>query len=154
MIFNVLSNEAINEILNDIVKNKKLIPEILDYCKHLEIITVDIIKSLADEVNLYNEASYEFLSLLNTKMVDENNNLIQIKDDGSEEVLLENTYYNDNMLSRKDYYIEDGSGNSYQACGGKNPDGTFNIKNLIDKSVIKVKIKKQQKIHASLENVF
>lgn len=62
-----LTREAILEILNDTVKNKTLIPALVDLLKGLEIITVDIVKAIADEANLYNTADPGFFELFNIK---------------------------------------------------------------------------------------
>ena len=62
-----LTREAILEILNDTVKNKTLIPALVDLLKSLEIITVDIVKAIADEANLYNTADPDFFALFNIK---------------------------------------------------------------------------------------
>lgn len=59
--------ECILEILNDKVVNKKLIPDLTKLLSNLEIITVDIVKSIAEEANIYNSANPEFYKIFNVK---------------------------------------------------------------------------------------
>lgn len=68
--FQDLDVNAIREILNDTVKNKALIPALVEYLKTLEIITVDIVKALAEEANLYDTADPEFFKIFNVKKSD------------------------------------------------------------------------------------
>lgn len=65
--FTDLSKTTIENILNDLVENKELIPKLIEYIKLLEIITVDIVKSIAEEANLYNKADIEFFDIFNVK---------------------------------------------------------------------------------------
>lgn len=151
--FGDLSHEAILQILNDIIKDKSLIKDVLDYCKHLEIITVDIIKSIADEVNLYGEASPDFLSLLNAKLVDEVKSLVKVNKDGSQDILLEN--YDCSSLSRKDHYIYISKLDMViRSTGEVNKDQTVVYSIDGSKDTYNVKLVKSKKIHASMEAVF
>ena len=63
--FSDLSYEDIIEILTDSVEDKKLIPELAEILKELECITVDIVKSVAEEANIYGVATKEFFSIFN-----------------------------------------------------------------------------------------
>jgi hypothetical protein len=68
--FTDLTLEAIHEILHDVVKNKKLIPDLLLYLQGLEILTVDIVKSVAEEANLYNSADPSLFEIFNVKKLE------------------------------------------------------------------------------------
>ncbi len=154
--FTDLSREAINEILNDIVKNKALIPDILIYLKHLEIITVDIVKSIAEEVNLYNDASIEFLQLMNVKVNDEDYNLVMINKDGSETVVIENTRIPQAYLARKGYsmWVDQLNGQFY-GTGEADVKGNYTFhQDNNPKKAFSFKICKVKKIHHSMEVVF
>jgi SpoVK/Ycf46/Vps4 family AAA+-type ATPase len=63
--FSDLSYEDIIEILTDSVEDKNLIPELAEILKELECITVDIVKSVAEEANIYGVATKEFFSIFN-----------------------------------------------------------------------------------------
>jgi len=63
--FGDLNYESIIEILNDTVKDKSLISGLADILKELENITVDIVKSMAEEVNIYGVVTKEFFSIFN-----------------------------------------------------------------------------------------
>lgn len=68
--FTDLSYDSIMEILNDSVKNKELIPGLVTILSELEIITIDIVKAVAEEANIYNTADPEFFSIFNIKTKD------------------------------------------------------------------------------------
>ena len=63
--FSDMSKETVMYILNDLVENKELIPKIVEIVEKLEVISVDIIKSMAEEANLYNKADEDFFSIFN-----------------------------------------------------------------------------------------
>lgn len=66
--FTDLNYESIMEILNDSVENKKLIPGLSKILSGLDVITVDIVKSLAEEANIYNTDEPGFYSIFNAKL--------------------------------------------------------------------------------------
>lgn len=82
--FTDLDQDTIMLILNDIVANKELISDLVTFLSTLEIITVDIVKTIAEEANLYNRADNEFFSIFNVKTKDDKYELFKINDDGSE----------------------------------------------------------------------
>ncbi len=65
--FGDLSYENIMEVLNDSVKNKELIPGLIKILSELEIITIDIVKAVAEESNIYNTADPAFFEIFNIK---------------------------------------------------------------------------------------
>lgn len=65
--FGDLSYESINEILQDSVEDKELIPKLAKILCELENITVDIVKSVAEEANIYGIAEKEFFNIFNIK---------------------------------------------------------------------------------------
>lgn len=86
--FSDISKQSVTDILEDLIEDKSLIPELLLTIKTLKFLTVDIIKSLAEEVNLYNRADPDFFEIFNlTKnkdtydLYDKNNKLIAEKID-------------------------------------------------------------------------
>lgn len=65
--FTDLTYESIMEILNDSVDNKDLIPGLVKILMKLDIITIDIVKSVAEEANIYNTDDPGFFSIFNIK---------------------------------------------------------------------------------------
>ena len=76
--FGDLGLEDIIEILNDSVNDRKLIPQLVDILKELKNITVDIVKSVADEVNIYGVATKEFFEIFNVTKEDKVRDLFEV----------------------------------------------------------------------------
>lgn len=55
------------EIINDLLSDKSKTEELINFCKTLDIITVDILKSLIEEINLFNESPEDFYDIFNIK---------------------------------------------------------------------------------------
>jgi hypothetical protein len=83
--FSDLTLESINSILKDSVNNKKLIPGLITLIKRLEIITVDIVKAIAEEANLYNTADPDFFSIFNIKLLETYYTLYELSGKGSKQ---------------------------------------------------------------------
>lgn len=67
--FNDLSLEVITQIVDDRLINLNHRQKTLDYLSSLESITVDIVKSVVEEVNIHNEEPSIFAEVFNTKIV-------------------------------------------------------------------------------------
>lgn len=85
--FSDLDYDSIIEILNDSVEDKNLINDLAEILKTLEHITVDIVKSVAEEANIYGTADKEFFSIFNVSREVKKMNLYEVK--GEEETLIE-----------------------------------------------------------------
>ncbi len=68
--FSDISVDMIKEIFNDLVVNKELIPGLMKIVKNLRIITVDIVKALAEEANLFNTADSDFYKIFNITRIE------------------------------------------------------------------------------------
>lgn len=106
--FTDLPLDSIMLILEDSVKNKSLIPGLVALLKELEIVTVDIVKSFAEEANLYGKVDKDFFSIFNVKRIEQKNSLIS---EDNKEVICETfkmipkvgfSFYGDNDMA---YYI-------------------------------------------------
>lgn len=62
-----LTKEVIEEIIDDMLVYKERRDECIDFISTLEIITVDIVKAVIQEVNMYNEDPKEFKDIFNVK---------------------------------------------------------------------------------------
>lgn len=65
--FGNLSPEVIQEYLDDNLKDKKYAPEILEFIDTLSISTIDILKSIVDEVNIHDTSINDFKNFLNVE---------------------------------------------------------------------------------------
>lgn len=110
--FKDLGKEAILEILNDTVKNKELIDPLVDMLKQLEIITVDIVKAIAEEANLFNTADPDFYNIFNVKRQEHHYDFYQIMKGKKEKLLATNElFYPDRV--RKGNYLQLNDGETF-----------------------------------------
>lgn len=65
-----LDRETIDEIVDDLLINKAHKDKLITYLSCLEIITVDIIKSVIEEVNIHDEEPSNFKNVFNTKNIE------------------------------------------------------------------------------------
>jgi DNA-directed RNA polymerase subunit F len=63
--FNDLSPETVEEIVDDLLVHKNLKEDCIKFIATLKIITVDIVKSILNEVNMFNESPFEFKDIFN-----------------------------------------------------------------------------------------
>lgn len=63
--FGNLSTPVITEVVEDMLADRSFLPAVVEYITTLEIITIDIIKTVIKEVNLHNESPEKFKSYLN-----------------------------------------------------------------------------------------
>ena len=101
--FQDLSLDAIKQILDDTVTNKTLIPDLLNLLKNLEIITVDIVKAIAEEANLYNTADPKFYEIFNVKHIERRYDFLEVNGD-TEKLVIENAVF-DEANFRIGYHI-------------------------------------------------
>jgi len=85
--FSDLDYNSIVEILQDSVEDKRLISDLAEILKTLEHITVDIVKSVAEEANIYGNADKELFSIFNVSREMKKMDLYEVK--GNEEILVE-----------------------------------------------------------------
>jgi hypothetical protein len=107
--FSDLSYEHIIEILNDSVEDKNLITGLAEILKELDVITVDIVKSVAEEANIYGTADKEFFSIFNVAKQKDKFDLVEIIE--GNEVLVDS----ETNVKLENYY--DGSGFSIRGIG-------------------------------------
>lgn len=63
----VIDKDVLNEFIDDNLKNKEYKEEIAEFVSGLEIATIDIVKSIVDEVNLHNCHIDEFKKFFNVR---------------------------------------------------------------------------------------
>lgn len=96
--FDNLEEEIVEQIIDDNLKSELvyLKKQTIDYLFSLEIITIDIVKSVVDEINMYEESPYEFHKLFNVDYAMFNSFDItfgKIEDDSSENIKISDTYH-------------------------------------------------------------
>jgi hypothetical protein len=108
--FSDLNYEGIMEILNDTVINKKHIPELAKLLKGLEIITVDIVKSVAEESNIYDTADPDHFSIFNVKKQERKWDIYEIDDERKETLIYsDETAYPDQFRKGQGIYVDHGN---------------------------------------------
>lgn len=80
--FGDLNHDQIMEILDDILINKEFTESVISFLKPLEIITVDIVKAVINEVNMYNEPADIACKYLNVQQKKDAYHLYEIDDKG------------------------------------------------------------------------
>lgn len=65
--FGNLSTEVIMEYLNDCLEDKTRVPEILEFIDSLAISTIDILKSIVEEINIHKCSINDFKSFINVE---------------------------------------------------------------------------------------
>lgn len=65
--FGNLSTEIIMEYLNDCLEDKTRVPEILEFIDSLAISTIDILKSVVEEINIHKCSINDFKSFINVE---------------------------------------------------------------------------------------
>jgi len=76
--FSDLSLDAINEILDDRLKHTEFKEECVEYLQTRSLITVDIVISLCEEVNIHKESPSVFADIFNVRKIKKVYNIYQI----------------------------------------------------------------------------
>ena len=77
--FKDLSPVVIEEIVDDTLKHKKFKSDVITAISTLEIITIDVVKSIIEEVNLHNESPTEFMDVFNVKKITGKYSIYEVK---------------------------------------------------------------------------
>lgn len=125
--FSDLEIEVIEEIVDDLLEYTQFREQLLNCISELSIITIDIVKSLIQEVNIHEESPENFMHIFNTKGLDNPVNIIDITGE-SRKVLEENanirpSTFNSSMV------------NTYISVNG---NYNFQIKRVIDENTVVV----------------
>lgn len=88
--FSDLKPEVVREIVDDVLKYKQFKDECVNFISSLELITVDIVKSVVNEVNMHNEPPSEFSDVFNVKKISGYYNIFTVDEDGNEEEAMNN----------------------------------------------------------------
>lgn len=128
--FSHLAPKIVEEIVDDLLINKKFKNETIDFIASLELITVDIVKAIIQEINVHDETPKMFEDIFNVK-----------KNKGKYDVYLVNELNDDDLLIGKNFRIyprpnfDENSLNYWFEIGNKN----FGlITNIFDTDTIEI----------------
>lgn len=80
-----LDQEVILEIIDDKLIDVKYKQDIIEFLAQLEIVTIDIVKSIIEEVNIHDEAPENFKKIFNIKSIDKLKNIYRVAPDPEKE---------------------------------------------------------------------
>lgn len=129
--FKDLSREAITEIVNDCLTNTKYRDDVLKFVSTLEMITVDVVKTICQEVNLHNQPPEKFAEFFNVKKVSGKFDVYLVDDRGARTTTLPfvaNAKVSPNQDFEEDDHIY------------INNDYIGRIIDVLDENIIKVRI--------------
>lgn len=132
-----LSQTIVKEMLEDILENKSLLEATFEFISNLELITVDIVKSIIEEINIYNESPIAFKNFFNCKKISDKFDVYEIKENTTDPVLL----LKSTKISPRYFVSENIVGESFYVNG----DYIGEIVELVDRNIIKVEIKTEMK---------
>jgi len=154
--FGDLTKEQVKEILDDCLVEKQWESDIYDFIRPLKIITVDIIKSIVSEVNIFNESPEICCKDFNVEFRDETYKIIKVDGKKVPTVIQEevNIKLVDNFISRvkanpKGAFLECAS--IYLRSLESNGDGTYKVYDYNvgdEKQAFKIKFEKTQGYHS------
>lgn len=101
--FEDLLPSVVEEIIDDILINKEFKADCMKFMTSLSLITVDIVKSVINEVNIHNESPFVFEDVFNVNKVEGKYKLIEIDNLGNESQLANNA----NIYPRPHYSIDE-----------------------------------------------
>jgi len=84
--FKDLSPNVIEEIVDDLLVHKQHKTDLIKFISNLEIITIDVVKTVIEEVNIHNEAPEEFKDVFNVKKISGRYTLYEVKEDGNKTI--------------------------------------------------------------------
>lgn len=155
--FNDLESDQVQEIMDDMLKKPEWRKPIVDFLKPLDLITVDVVKSVVTEVNLFDEDPKVCCKNMNLQFKDDTFQLTRKK--GKEIVVLEkNLRLQDIMpllengedylggpyrLGRKNYVIE-------KISDDKPGEFDISVYGSRTKSIFTVNLEKESYIHSAM----
>ena len=67
--FKDLAPDVIEEIVDDVLVHPKFKEEAIYAISNLEVITIDVVKSIIEEINIHNESPKEFMDIFNVRKI-------------------------------------------------------------------------------------
>lgn len=85
--FEDLETGVVEEIVDDLLEYKEYRKDCIEFLSNLQLITVDIVKSIIEEVNMHEEPPQEFSDVFNVKKIEGFHKIYDISNDESEMVM-------------------------------------------------------------------
>lgn len=79
--FKDLSPETIAEIVDDVLIHKQFRSEVISAISGLEVITIDVVKSVIEEVNIHEEPPSAFMDIFNVRKITGRHTVVKLTDD-------------------------------------------------------------------------
>ncbi|NJO63655.1 MAG: AAA family ATPase [Richelia sp. RM2_1_2] len=129
--FTDLSTSAINEIIEDKLVNKDFRSDLVKYVSQLTLITVDLLKSIIDEINIHGDSPDQFRKVFNATSRDNTYDVYEVKGKLKKPTLL---YYNREISPVK--FTEEEIGQEFNIGGNYIGD----IEEILSNNTFKVKL--------------
>ena len=143
--FSDLQPDVIEEIITDRLKHKAFKDDLVKFISNLEIITVDVVNSIIDEVNIHNESPTVFKDVFNVKKISGKFNILLVDEaTGATKELYKNTQ----IYPRKVDGNEDEILGYRFECGGKT---IGRIVEVIGKNVLRIQPEPNEKAITALK---
>jgi DNA-directed RNA polymerase subunit F len=114
--FRNLDVAIIREIMDDLLEHKEFSEEIVEYLQSLAIVTIDIVKTVIQEVNRFRESPHHFKDILNISIAKSGQRWNIYDDNGV--LLHENMYARNAMPPKKQSYLDFEDHNEYPTSFG------------------------------------
>lgn len=79
--FKDLSPDVIAEIVDDVLVHKQFRSEVISAISGLEVITIDVVKSIIEEVNIHSEPPSAFMDIFNVKKITGKYTVVKLTED-------------------------------------------------------------------------
>lgn len=114
--FGNMDPDIVIEIIDDLLVHKELRDVVIKFISELTIITMDLVKSVIEEVNIHQEDPYEFLDIFNISDTQRTYQVFKIDENGKEEKILSRATLDEHILPFNQFDIGNGlymNGNYY-----------------------------------------
>ena len=143
--YNGLDLDTIIEVVDDILVHKELKDVCVKFISELEQITIDIVKSVLNEVNIHHEDPYTFKNIFNIKLMNKKKNIYKMEIDKDGKILNQKLVYSKVEVNYRSFKNEEGDDNLHLigrtfTCGKYNysDNELGRIVEIIDANTVKV----------------
>jgi hypothetical protein len=131
--FKDLSIETITEIVDDTLIHKKYRTDVISAISGLEVITIDVIKSIIEEVNIHNEPPSAFMNVFNIKKISGKYSVIKLTENKGSKHIEEVLHKGVRVYPRE--FDEDSVGRYFEVDGNILGE----IKEVLDFDTVRIK---------------
>ncbi len=139
--FGNLDPDVVVEIIDDKLQHPELRQVTIDFISELSIITIDLVQSIIEEVNIHQESPYEFGDIFNINGTERTFKVTQRHEDGTETVLFQKAVLDDMIVP----FVNSELGSSIYINGRYQG----NLREIFDPSTVEV----SRRIHKDDEEI-